>query len=56
MVITQNIDELHRKAGTKHLLEIHGKNQLTCLLQVSRLGGEKTEQDEYRERRNLSLK
>lgn len=26
VVITQNIDELHRKAGTKHLLEIHGKN------------------------------
>ncbi|NXU93623.1 SIR5 deacylase, partial [Xiphorhynchus elegans] len=24
VVITQNIDELHRKAGTKHLLEIHG--------------------------------
>ncbi|POI24945.1 hypothetical protein CIB84_011304, partial [Bambusicola thoracicus] len=23
VVITQNIDELHRKAGTKHLLEIH---------------------------------
>ncbi|KFU92132.1 hypothetical protein M959_00604 [Chaetura pelagica] len=23
-VITQNIDELHRRAGTKHLLEIHG--------------------------------
>lgn len=56
VVITQNIDELHRKAGTKHLLEIHGKNQLTCLLQVSRLGGEKTEQAKYRERRNLSLK
>lgn len=31
MVITQNIDELHRKAGSKHLLEIHGKDQLTCL-------------------------
>lgn len=26
VVITQNIDELHKKAGTKHLLEIHGKN------------------------------
>lgn len=25
VVITQNIDELHRKAGTRHLLEIHGK-------------------------------
>ncbi|XP_049621231.1 NAD-dependent protein deacylase sirtuin-5, mitochondrial [Suncus etruscus] len=24
MVITQNIDELHRRAGTKNLLEIHG--------------------------------
>ncbi|XP_032037758.1 NAD-dependent protein deacylase sirtuin-5, mitochondrial isoform X2 [Aythya fuligula] len=24
VVITQNIDELHRKAGSKHLLEIHG--------------------------------
>ncbi|XP_031997296.1 NAD-dependent protein deacylase sirtuin-5, mitochondrial isoform X1 [Hylobates moloch] len=24
VVITQNIDELHRKAGTKNLLEIHG--------------------------------
>ncbi|XP_059580378.1 NAD-dependent protein deacylase sirtuin-5, mitochondrial [Alligator mississippiensis] len=24
VVITQNIDELHRRAGTKHLLEIHG--------------------------------
>lgn len=31
VVITQNIDELHRKAGSKHLLEIHGKDQLTCL-------------------------
>lgn len=26
MVITQNIDELHRKAGTKNLLEIHGEH------------------------------
>jgi hypothetical protein len=25
VVITQNIDELHRKAGTKNLLEIHGE-------------------------------
>lgn len=24
-VITQNIDELHRRAGTKNLLEIHGE-------------------------------
>ncbi|XP_062343368.1 NAD-dependent protein deacylase sirtuin-5, mitochondrial isoform X1 [Cinclus cinclus] len=29
VVITQNIDELHRKAGTKHLLEIHGLQILT---------------------------
>ncbi|NIG57919.1 NAD-dependent protein deacylase sirtuin-5, mitochondrial isoform X2 [Pontoporia blainvillei] len=27
-VITQNIDELHRKAGTKNLLEIHGLQNL----------------------------
>lgn len=26
MVITQNIDELHRRAGTKNLLEIHGED------------------------------
>ncbi|KAJ8332046.1 hypothetical protein SKAU_G00429730, partial [Synaphobranchus kaupii] len=24
MVITQNVDELHRRAGSKHMLEIHG--------------------------------
>lgn len=24
VVITQNIDELHRDAGTKNLLELHG--------------------------------
>lgn len=24
-VITQNIDELHRRAGSKNILEIHGK-------------------------------
>ena len=24
VVITQNIDELHRQAGTKNLLELHG--------------------------------
>lgn len=41
VVITQNIDELHRKAGTKHLLEIHGKNQFTSLLQTGKPGGEK---------------
>lgn len=56
MVITQNIDELHRKAGTKHLLEIHGKNRVICLLQASKLVGGKREQDKYWEERNLSLK
>lgn len=25
-IITQNIDELHKRAGSKHVLEIHGKN------------------------------
>lgn len=25
VVITQNIDELHRKAGTRNLYEIHGR-------------------------------
>lgn len=54
VVITQNIDELHRKAGTKHLLEIHGKNQITCLLQASKLVGERREQDKYWEKINLS--
>ena len=33
-VITQNIDELHHKAGTKNLLEIHGEG-----LSVFRTGG-----------------
>lgn len=56
VVITQNIDELHRKAGTKHLLEIHGKNRVICLLQASKLVGGKREQDKYWEERNLSLK
>lgn len=54
MVITQNIDELHRKAGTKHLLEIHGKNQVTWLLQASKLVGEKRGQEKYWEKINLS--
>lgn len=30
VVITQNIDELHRKAGTKNLLEIHGEENIAC--------------------------
>lgn len=25
VVITQNIDELHRRAGSQHVLEIHGE-------------------------------
>lgn len=54
VVITQNIDELHRKAGTKHLLEIHGKNQVTWLLQASKLVGEKRGQEKYWEKINLS--
>src|SRR5512135_2614779 len=30
-IITQNIDGLHTKAGSKHVLEIHGTlNTLTC--------------------------
>lgn len=29
VVITQNIDELHRRAGTKNILEIHG-NLMFC--------------------------
>lgn len=53
VVITQNIDELHRKAGTKHLLEIHGKNQVTWLLQARKLG-EKRGQEKYWEKINLS--
>lgn len=27
-VITQNIDELHRRAGTKNMLELHGKQKI----------------------------
>lgn len=26
-VITQNIDELHRRAGSKNILEIHGEQK-----------------------------
>lgn len=59
VVITQNIDELHRKAGTKHLLEIHGKSWLTSLPQARKPGvgsGKKGRQAKYREKRTLSLK
>lgn len=59
VVITQNIDELHRKAGTKHLLEIHGKSSLTSLPQARKPGvrsGKKGKRDKYREKRVLSLK
>lgn len=31
VVITQNIDELHRKAGTRNLLEIHGERPLVFM-------------------------
>jgi NAD-dependent deacetylase len=38
-VITQNIDDLHRQAGTEHLLEIHGNYRLfRCLDCVTRFG------------------
>lgn len=53
VVITQNIDELHRKAGTKHLLEIHGKDLLPCLLLGSK-AGERREQDDRQNKWNLS--
>lgn len=42
VVITQNIDELHRKAGSKHLLEIHGKDQLTWLPQDGKTLGRRS--------------
>ena len=31
VVITQNIDELHARAGTKNILELHGMNYLSVL-------------------------
>lgn len=37
VVITQNIDELHRKAGTKNLLEIHGEETKTLRHSLSTL-------------------
>lgn len=31
-VVTQNVDSLHRRAGTKHLVELHGRtDQLNCM-------------------------
>ena len=40
-VITQNIDGLHRAAGSKEVLELHGsvlRNHCTALRQVLRIG------------------
>lgn len=56
VVITQNIDELHRKAGTKQLLEIHGKSWLTSATGQETWGGEWEEGKggKYREKRILS--
>lgn len=34
-VITQNIDELHHRAGSKNILEIHGEQR--CLMQANKL-------------------
>jgi len=31
-IVTQNVDTLHRRAGTQHLIELHGRNdQLKCM-------------------------
>jgi NAD-dependent deacetylase len=35
-VITQNVDDLHRQAGTRNLLEIHGNHQLLRCLDCAR--------------------
>ena len=41
-VITQNIDDLHRQAGTRSLLEIHGNHRLLrCLDCVARFDPER---------------
>lgn len=41
-LITQNVDSLHRRAGTKHLLELHGRNDIlhctNCNHQITRTG------------------
>ena len=34
MVITQNIDGLHARAGSKNILELHGKNNKKCQYNV----------------------
>lgn len=34
-VITQNIDELHRRAGSKNILELHGKQKTVRTPNVS---------------------
>jgi NAD+-dependent protein deacetylase sirtuin 4 len=37
-VITQNVDILHRRAETKHILELHGRNdQVTCMNCANRM-------------------
>jgi hypothetical protein len=39
-LVTQNVDSLHRRAGTKHLLELHGRNDvlhcMNCKHQITR--------------------
>jgi NAD-dependent deacetylase len=46
-VITQNIDGLHKKAGSKRVLEYHGSvNALRCISCGSRFGWEKISLDE----------
>ena len=45
-VITQNVDGLHEKAGTKNLLEYHGSLlKFRCTSCVSRFGGDKFDLD-----------
>lgn len=28
VVVTQNIDELHKRAGSENIIELHGKNDV----------------------------
>ena len=45
-LITQNIDDLHRQAGTRNLLEIHGNHHLLrCVQCVARFAPEKIRVD-----------
>ena len=45
-VITQNIDDLHRQAGARELIEIHGNHKLLrCLGCVARFGASEIEID-----------